>query len=265
MRRQRASGRSGRARRGPAIRSAALLLMLCLLALGVAIGIGLQPDPLPSRLTAATHKSDFQPLPQDFADEVDASLAVVRQAAQEIASPASGVVTQTWCQAGEPLTSGRRLIGVSGQPLLVLTTRIPPWRDFTPGMTGADVGALQAELRSLGYSLVESEKFDGTTASAVEDLVEDAGGTWSGTLPLGQMLWLPRDDLAVGSCRVKVGDRLTEETPIIALGTSTDTVTLKPPPGTLSPGARTLTIGETRVTLGATLSLADPAIQKKIK
>ncbi len=239
--------------------------MLCLLAAGVALGIGLRPDPTPGQLAAANYESDFRALAQPFGDEVDVDLIVTAQPGEELLAPAAGVVTQAWCRAGAKLTSGNRIMGISGQPMLGLATSVPPWRDFSAGATGEDVSALQAELKELNYNLSRTEKFDSATAAAVEDLIEDAGGTWTGTLPLGQIMWLPGEGLTVSSCLIELGDRITEGAPILKLSASTAKISLKSPNRKLYSGSRTLIIGETRIALPESLSLADAKTQAEIK
>ncbi len=259
-----AGRRQSRGSRSARVGTAGLLIGLCLLSLGVALGLLLSPDPVPEILKSATYRADFRPITEEFADEFDVNLTVSRKPGRKFSSPATGVVTHSWCRVGSTLSSGERLLAVAGTPILALATDIPPWRDFTAGLKGEDVTALQREFRELGYAVKVNAEFDSTTQKVAEDLIEDAGFSWSGTLSRQQMLWLPSREIAIGSCPVTVGDVISEQGSILQAGSGTTTFTLKVPAGKLRAGPRTLILGESRISLGTQLVLDDPKIINQI-
>jgi hypothetical protein len=75
---------------------------------------------------------------------------------------------------------------------------VPAWRDLSPGVTGPDVTELNAALVKLGYASAAAlgprsgwDFFGGETAYALGLLQTHLGLTVTGTLPLGQAVFLP--------------------------------------------------------------------------
>jgi hypothetical protein len=93
---------------------------------------------------------------------------------------------------------GQAIYQVSGAPVVLLYGRIPAWRDLAEGMTGPDVTELNAALAKLGYASPSAlgprsgwDYFGAETAYAVGLLQTHLGLTVTGTLPLGQVVFLP--------------------------------------------------------------------------
>jgi hypothetical protein len=145
--------------------------------------------------------------------EVDATLGdarawivVVPQASASSASaspPASG--TFTWLpQAGRLVGEGQRIYAVSGTPVVLLYGNIPAYRDLSEGMTGPDVRQLNADLVTLGYSTRAARPrpgwnyYSAETAHAVGLLQAKLGLTETGTLSLGEAVFLPGRALITG-------------------------------------------------------------------
>ena len=113
------------------------------------------------------------------------------------AGPGSG--TYTWLPAvGRTIRQGHVLYRVSGVPVVLLYGRVPAYRDLSEGMTGADVTELNAGLLRLGYASAAAlgpgpgwHYFSSETAYALEQLQTKLGLTVTGTLPLGQAVFLP--------------------------------------------------------------------------
>ena len=81
---------------------------------------------------------------------------------------------------------------------MLLYGRVPAYRDLSEGMTGADVTELNADLVRLGYANAAAlgprsgwHYFSSETAYALEQLQTKLGLTATGTLPLGQAVFLP--------------------------------------------------------------------------
>jgi hypothetical protein len=112
---------------------------------------------------------------------------------------AKGSGTITWLPlAGQVIRQGQVLYRVdNGTPVFLLYGRVPAWRALSEGLTGADVLQLNHDLVRLGYansadiSSLGWDYFSWETAYALELLQEHLGLTQTGTLPLGQAVFLP--------------------------------------------------------------------------
>jgi hypothetical protein len=103
---------------------------------------------------------------------------------------------------GQVIAQGQVLYEVSGQPVVLLYGSTPAYRSLSESTTstpttGADVAELNADLEALGY--VTSDEVDAFGANVysswtmvgVEDLQAALGETVTGTLALGQAVFLP--------------------------------------------------------------------------
>jgi multidrug efflux pump subunit AcrA (membrane-fusion protein) len=82
--------------------------------------------------------------------------------------------------------------------VVLLYGNVPAYRDLSEGMTGADVTELNTGLVKLGYATASAlgprpgwDYFSGETAYALGLLQAHLGLTQTGTLPLGQAVFLP--------------------------------------------------------------------------
>jgi Putative peptidoglycan binding domain len=106
--------------------------------------------------------------------------------------------TITWLPAaGQVIRQGQVLYRVNnGTPVFLLYGRVPAWRALSEGMHGADVRQLNRALVALGYATraqldPASKYFTAETAYALEKLQARLGLAQTGTLPLGQAVFLP--------------------------------------------------------------------------
>jgi Putative peptidoglycan binding domain len=114
-------------------------------------------------------------------------------------SSGTGAGTYTWLPtAGRTIRQGQVIYQVSESPVVLLYGTVPAYRDLSEGMTGGDVQELNADLVKLGYTTAAalgpkpgSDYFSGETAYALELLQSHLGLTVTGTLPLGQAVFLP--------------------------------------------------------------------------
>ena len=100
--------------------------------------------------------------------------------------------------AGRVVRQGQVIYQVSGTPVVLLYGHVPAWRDLSEGVTGRDVAELNAALVKLGYAGAAAlgprsgwDDFSGETAYALGRLQAHLGLTVTGTLPLGQAVFLP--------------------------------------------------------------------------
>jgi len=111
----------------------------------------------------------------------------------------SGSGTYTWLPApGRVIRRGQVLYRVSGAPVVLLYGGSPAYRSLSQGMTGRDVRQLNTGLVRLGYATAAAlgprsgwDYFSGETAYALGRLQSHLGLTVTGTLPLGQAVFLP--------------------------------------------------------------------------
>jgi hypothetical protein len=111
----------------------------------------------------------------------------------------SGSQTFTWLpSAGQTIQQSQEVYQVSGTPVVLLYGNVPSYRDLSEGMTGADVTELNSDLVMLGYATAAAlgpssgwDYFSGETAYALGVLQAHLGLTVTGTLPLGEAVFLP--------------------------------------------------------------------------
>src|SRR5262249_21959015 len=106
--------------------------------------------------------------------------------------------TVTWLPApGRVIGQGQVLYRVgNGTPVVLLYGRVPAWRALAAGVHGADVRQLNRALVALAgatrYQLDPASKyFAAVTGYALEKLQARVGLPQTGTLPLGQAVFLP--------------------------------------------------------------------------
>src|SRR5215475_11344431 len=106
--------------------------------------------------------------------------------------------TLTWLPAaGRVIGQGQVLYRVgNGTPVVLLYGRVPAWRALAAGVHGADVRQLNRALVALGCATraqldPASKYFTAATGSALEKLQARLGLPQTGTLPLGQAVFLP--------------------------------------------------------------------------
>jgi hypothetical protein len=106
--------------------------------------------------------------------------------------------TITWLPApGRVIGQGQVLYRVgNGTPVVLLYGRVPAWRALSAGVHGADVRQLNRALIALGCATgaqldPASKYFTAATGYALERLQARLGLPQTGTLPLGQAVFVP--------------------------------------------------------------------------
>jgi multidrug efflux pump subunit AcrA (membrane-fusion protein) len=99
--------------------------------------------------------------------------------------------------AGDMVDCGDVLYRVDDKPVLLLCGSTPAYRSLSEGDTGRDVRELNANLVHLGYATrahldPSSHHFGSETASALEKLQSKLGEAQTGTLGLGDAVFLPQ-------------------------------------------------------------------------
>jgi len=103
----------------------------------------------------------------------------------------------TWLPGtGAVIRPGHALYRVDGKPVVLLTGHTPAYRALSEGTSGRDVAQLNADLVALGYATrdqidPDSDDFDWETKAAVERLQHHLGVDETGSLALGDIVFLP--------------------------------------------------------------------------
>jgi hypothetical protein len=121
-----------------------------------------------------------------------------------VVNQAQGTITELPA-AGQVVSQGQVLYAVSGSPVVLLYGPVPAYRDLSQGMTGPDVAELNTDLVRLGCATAAGlgprsgwDYFGAETAYAVEGLQARLRVTQTGTLSLGQAVFLPSAALITG-------------------------------------------------------------------
>ncbi|HEY3199814.1 MAG TPA: efflux RND transporter periplasmic adaptor subunit [Actinomycetes bacterium] len=110
---------------------------------------------------------------------------------------------------GDRVDCGDVLYRVNDHPVLLLCGWTPAYRSLSEGDSGADVSELNANLVHLGYATrarldPSSDSFSSATASALETLQSKLGEDQTGSLELGQAVFLP-ESVRVASVSGELG------------------------------------------------------------
>jgi len=154
------------------------------------------------------------------------SYSVIAPTGSAASGGATGLASMiTWLPAaGATVARGEPAYAVGGLPVPLFYGTRPAWRDMAPGVTpGRDVRQLQRNLAALGYGsglgLAVTGQFDVATELATERWQQAAGLPVTGTVPLGQVVFLP-GPLLVSQQLAVTGGPVPNGTPIVQ-GTST--------------------------------------------
>jgi hypothetical protein len=98
--------------------------------------------------------------------------------------------------SGDQVDCGGVLYRVNNQPVLLLCGSTPAYRSLSEGVSGPDVAELNANLVELSYATraelnPSSDSFSAATAAALRKLQAKLGEDQSGSLALGQVVFLP--------------------------------------------------------------------------
>ena len=127
----------------------------------------------------------------------------------------------TWLPApGDAVRRGHPLFAVDGQPVTLFYGALPAWRAFASGMSpGPDVAELQRNLAAFGFNPGPPDgQFGWSTEAAVERWQQAHGMAVTGTIPLGEVAFLP-GPLRVTTVAQQLGATVTAGTSVLS-GTS---------------------------------------------
>lgn len=155
----------------------------------------------PTSLVTVTHQDLSSQTELSATLGFGGSYTVVNQADGSTTSSgsSSGGLAATFTSlpaVGQVIAQAQTLYDVNGAPVVLLYGSTPAYRSLSEGLTGTDVTELNANLVSLGYATPDqlnqtSDSFSSQTAYALERLQSALGVTETGTLALGQAVFVP--------------------------------------------------------------------------
>jgi hypothetical protein len=121
--------------------------------------------------------------------------------------------------AGQVVGCGQVLYRVANNPVVLLCGRTPAYRALAEGDSGPDVEELNANLVDLGYATKAaldptSDYFSAETAYALEQLQGKFGEDQTGSLDLGQAVFMP-GPLRISSVPATLGSPARPGTPVV--------------------------------------------------
>ena len=171
-----------------------------------------------------------------------------------VIAPATGTLTRSR-DIGQVVRQGQSLYEVDGKPVLLMYGKRPVWRAFSSGMSdGPDVRQLRAALKALGYGpeLTVDRHFSTGTYRAVRRWQAASGLPVTGTVPLGQVVFLPRA-IRITAHSVELGATVQPGSPVETATTDQRVVIVQLAPADLP---------TTRVGDSVTVSLPDGHTQR---
>jgi peptidoglycan hydrolase-like protein with peptidoglycan-binding domain len=163
-------------------------------------------------------------------------------AARPVVNMATGIYT--WLpHPGASIKAGGVLYRVDNTPVILMSGGTPAWRPFVLGMTdGPDVRQLQAYLLARhfadGLLTVPTGHYDMLTDYAVQRWQIASGMTATGSIPMGQVAFLPAA-IRVGGLNVAVGEAASGGQQPYRVTTNERTVTVS-----LTPNLPPVGVGE---------------------
>ena len=137
---------------------------------------------------------------QDLSAQTDVSATLSYAGNTSIVNQAQGTITAL-PSIGQVIGQDQVLYEVNGEPVVLIYGSTPAYRTLSEGayasdVTGPDVAELNADLVTLGYATTAeipagSDEFTWETKEALEKLQAHLGVAQTGTLTLGQAVFLP--------------------------------------------------------------------------
>ena len=184
-------GPGGAGRRGRVLAVAMLLLGVSAIAVIVAVNSGASA-PRSGAGTTATGAATVERRDLVATDTESGMLSY--DDPQTVYNRMTGTIT--WVpKVGAVIKPGQTLFTVDNRPVLLMSGSTPAYRDLTStDKTGPDVYELNRSLVNLGYNpdgIVIDDTWQPATTAGVDELQAHLGESETGTLTLGQVVFLP--------------------------------------------------------------------------
>ncbi|KFI61935.1 hypothetical protein [Bifidobacterium cuniculi] len=201
--------------------SIVVLLVVLALAVGAAATLLAVRITTPRDLSSTAQGGTIATESGTYDDRRAVTVRVTQGDDATLRSPAEGTLTAYDCAVGATVESGTSMLAVDDTPVLSLHTNTPLYRALTSGVQGADVAALHAELRTLGYDAPDSDTFSWQSVEAFNALAEQVGSVkptadngWSVTPQM--LMWLPARTVTVAGCPARTGMHVDAATDVVA-------------------------------------------------
>lgn len=158
------------------------------------------PEPQADDSTKTTAIAKVERTTLEEHTQVSGNLAY--EGSYNVVNQNSGVLT-TLPSVGQVIKSGQVVYRVDNKPVILLQGKaLPAYRNLSRGVKGPDVKQLNAALVALNYHRdygpkATSDYFGNSTREAVKRLQDALGVTEDGQLSLGEVVFLPTDQLRV--------------------------------------------------------------------
>jgi hypothetical protein len=151
--------------------------------------------PKPSSAAQAASTATTAVAQRDLSSQTNVDGTLGYSGAFTIVNQGQGVLTALPA-VGQVVSEGEVLYRISDKPVVLLYGSTPAYRALSSGATGADVEELNAALVALGYATSAqlsptSDTFGSATVTALEKLQKKLGVDQTGTLALGEAVFLP--------------------------------------------------------------------------
>ena len=159
--------------------------------------------------------------------EVDGTLGYSGQLA--VLGRLQGTVTAL-PEVGAVIERGQSLYSVENRPVPLLYGELPAWRSLVAGVSdGPDVRQLEQNLVDLGHAteaeLTVDERFTSATAAAVKRWQKALGVEQTGSVELGQAVFLP-GAVRVAELKAEKGGPVAPGSPVFTASSTTRVVTV---------------------------------------
>jgi len=148
----------------------------------------------------------------------------------KVVDKASGTMT-SGPSVGDVIRQGKVLYRVDGVPVVLLRGSTPAYRDLSWGNSGADVRQLNAALVALGYAKKSyldptDDYFGRQTYHALRRLQDAVGFDVTGTLSLGEAIFLPADEIRITAVDAVRGAAVSPNQSIMTASSTTRQVSV---------------------------------------
>jgi peptidoglycan hydrolase-like protein with peptidoglycan-binding domain len=161
-------------------------------------------------------------------EDVEGSLGYAGQ--RTAAAAGQGTVTRLRAE-GDVVPHGASLYSLDGEPTAyVMSGRLPAYRKLAEGVDdGADVRQLERNLVALGYdtygAITIDDHFGSATTAAVERWQDARDVDETGSVALGEVVFVDARQVRVGAHRASVGDAVQPGKPVMDVSSTTRVVT----------------------------------------
>lgn len=234
---------------------------------GYAMGRADTPRGLQGPPAGATYAVELEP----FDDPREVALELITAPSADLASQASGVLTDSSCRDGTAVRSGDTPWSVDNVRRMALHVDAPPFRDLFIGSTGPDVAALQRAIATAvdasegAASGWEPGRFDYPTLAAYNDLRATRSMPAVTSFARSQIVWLPEPTVEIRQCVAAVGSAIAPGVSLASANPAADAARLTAWPADLVPGRRVVDVGPITARVDQDgREITDPAKVRKI-